>query len=496
MRVLAALCAFITVSTACGCGLFGPSDGSKPAAGTPHESAAGIADRNTSDKDKIVNFAKNSTSDFRAAHGYRNGAPFNCTWNDGNAVIENGIMNMSVTEQNGGYLGAEYRSDKTYSYGYYSVSMKAAACSGVISSFFTYTHNPKWDEIDIEFLGKDTTKVQFNYYTDGTGGHEYVHELGFDASKGFHEYGFDWQENYITWYVDGKAIYKATEKIPSAAGKIMANVWNGEGEVFDNWCGKLNASGLPATASYLWFAYSGNEQAGEEEQKPVNPPSEKPSRPIGEDKFTAEADKIAVFSNGDSPLFHKADGWSNGDMFNCTWRGSNINFDGGNMNISITNDYNGGYAGGEYRTNDSYHFGYYSVSMKPAKCDGIVSSFFTYTDKPRWDEIDIEFLGKDTTKVQFNYYTNGVGNHEFLYDLGFDASKEFHEYGFEWKSDGITWYVDGKAVYKATENVPQYAGKIMANVWNGIGVDDWLDPFDPSRLPVTAQYKWIGYKAL
>ena len=26
-----------------------------------------------------------------------------------------------------------------------------------------------------------------------------------------------------------------------------------------------------------------------------------------------------------------------------------------------------------------------------------------------WDEIDIEFLGKDTTKVQFNYFTHGRG---------------------------------------------------------------------------------------
>lgn len=40
------------------------------------------------------------------------------------------------------------------------------------------------------------------------------------------------------------------------------------------------------------------------------------------------------------------------------------------------------------------------------------------------DEIDVEVLGKDTTKVQFNYYTNGTGNHEYLYDLGFDASED------------------------------------------------------------------------
>ena len=133
--------------------------------------------------------------------------------------------------------------------------------------------------------------------------------------------------------------------------------------------------------------------------------------------------------------------------------------------------------------------------MKPAKCSGTVSSFFTYTNSPRWDEIDIEFLGKDTTKVQFNYFTDGEGNHEYLFDLGFDASEGFHEYGFYWQSDSIIWYVDGKAVYKVTKDIPQYGGKIMTNVWNGIGVDDWLDAFDASKLPVTAQYKWIGYKA-
>ncbi|MDE6585500.1 MAG: family 16 glycosylhydrolase, partial [Clostridia bacterium] len=121
--------------------------------------------------------------------------------------------------------------------------------------------------------------------------------------------------------------------------------------------------------------------------------------------------------------------------------------------------------------------------------------FFTYTNFPQWDEIDIEFLGKDTTKVQFNYFTGGTGGHEYLFDLGFDASEEFHEYGFLWQSDSIIWFVDGKAVYKATENIPQNAAKIMANVWNGKGVDDWLGAFDASELPVTAQYKWIGYKA-
>lgn len=48
--------------------------------------------------------------------------------------------------------------------------------------------------------------------------------------------------------------------------------------------------------------------------------------------------------------------------------------------------------------------------------------------------IDIEILGKDTTKVQLNYYTDGVGKHEYMYDLGFDSSEAFHTYGFDWHS--------------------------------------------------------------
>ncbi len=126
----------------------------------------------------------------------------------------------------------------------------------------------------------------------------------------------------------------------------------------------------------------------------------------------------------------------------------------------------------------------------------MVSSFFTYTgpsDGNPWDEIDIEFLGKDTTKVQFNYFTDGKGSHEHLYDLGFDASEEFHKYGFLWQTDSITWYVDGEAVYTATDNIPQTPSKIMLNTWPGTGVDSWLNAFD-GTVPLTAEYHHIDFR--
>lgn len=202
------------------------------------------------------------------------------------------------------------------------------------------------------------------------------------------------------------------------------------------------------------------------------------------------------FAGEEYATMHKADGWSNGGMFNCTWRADNVWFDG-YLNLKIDRDYaTGGYSGGEYRTNDTFGYGMYDVSMKAIKNDGVVTSFFTYTgpsDGTVWDEIDIEILGKDTTKVQFNYYTNGQGNHEYVHDLGFDASQGFHQYGFLWQPGKITWYVDGKAVYSATNNIPSTPGKIMLNVWPGTGVDEWLKPYN-GRTPLVAQYDWINWK--
>ncbi len=203
------------------------------------------------------------------------------------------------------------------------------------------------------------------------------------------------------------------------------------------------------------------------------------------------------FNYHNPEAWEKADGWSNGGMFNCTWRASNVNVNNGLLDLNITNDWSGSkpYAGGEYRTKYKFGYGLYQVSMKPAKNPGIVSSFFTYTgesDGTPWDEIDIEFLGKDTTKVQFNYYTNGVGNHEYLCDLGFDASQGFHTYAFNWQPGYIAWLVDGIEKYRAYDNIPSHPGKIMLNIWPGINVDDWLGAYN-GNTGLKASYDWVSY---
>ncbi|MBM7541160.1 beta-glucanase [Amphibacillus cookii] len=239
----------------------------------------------------------------------------------------------------------------------------------------------------------------------------------------------------------------------------------------------------------------GNENPGNEDPD-IDDPDAPTERPMGAAFFEE-------FHFHDEERWSMAGVWTNGDMFNTTWYPEQVTFDNDKMQLTLDHDENASetgipYKSGELRTNDFYHYGFYEVSMRPVASEGTVSSFFTYTgewdwDNDPWDEIDIEFLGKDTTRIQFNYFTDGVGGNEYYHDLDFDASQSFNTYGFDWREDSITWYVNGEAVYTATENIPQTPQKIMMNLWPGIGVDDWTGTFDDDDIPLVAEYDWVRY---
>ena len=224
---------------------------------------------------------------------------------------------------------------------------------------------------------------------------------------------------------------------------------------------------------------------------------------------------VADWSEGEAPAVFESDGWTNGNPFNVQWTANNVAYEKGVAKLTISDNPDGSeetfteYYGGEMRTYQYFGYGDYEVRMKPAKKAGTASTFFTCTGdydtnpntgKPNpWDEIDIEFLGQDTTKVQFNYYVNGVGGHEYMYDLGFDASEDFHTYGFRWTEDYITWFVDGKPVYRvdATESnpMPSTAGRMLMNYWCGASAaENWMGKYsDPGEEG--PEYQWIKTSA-
>lgn len=204
----------------------------------------------------------------------------------------------------------------------------------------------------------------------------------------------------------------------------------------------------------------------------------------------------------DSGKWEKAN-WTNNGFFNCGFTPQNVTFNNGQMTLKLdnTNSFGKNFSGAEYRTKNTFSYGYFETNMIAAKAPGTVTSFFLYSHNP-WDEIDVEILGKDTTKVQFNFFVNGKGNHEAIIDLGFDASAKYHKYGIEYGNGFINWYVDGIWKYGVNntgfnapygEDMPSHPMNIMVNLWPGIGVDDWLGRFNYYG-PYYAYYDYILYK--
>lgn len=211
-------------------------------------------------------------------------------------------------------------------------------------------------------------------------------------------------------------------------------------------------------------------------------------------RTTALSDQLDGF---DTSTWQKAN-WANGNPFNCGFLPDHVAFSGGAMSLKLDNvgSSGKGYSCGEYRTNDTFGYGRFEVRMRAARASGTVSSFFVYTGSP-WDEIDVEILGKNTTQMQVNYFTNGVGGHERVINLGFDASTGYHTYAFEWWNGGtINWFVDGALVHQENGSrgpLPTRPQRIMMNLWPGIGVDSWLQPFTYPGTRLTANYDSVRY---
>ncbi|MGA1498419.1 MAG: family 16 glycosylhydrolase [Steroidobacteraceae bacterium] len=220
----------------------------------------------------------------------------------------------------------------------------------------------------------------------------------------------------------------------------------------------------------------------------------------------------------DTQRWSMADGWTNGPPFDNGWAADHVRFSNGLLEILLDDQSTRGepYTSGEYRTNGFHGYGCFEASFRPIAVPGVVTSLFTYAGpydnggNGLHNEIDIEFLGNGfrddgKTLLQFNFWTNYSGGptNEIDVLLPFDASADFHRYGFRWTSAGITWFVDGEAVFevlddpaaptpKATESLQ----KLMLNAWPvDASASGWAGEFRYPGSPLVAQYEWVRHLA-
>lgn len=142
-------------------------------------------------------------------------------------------LEPSTGEGEKAFWGAEAQRSGEHLYGDYEVIMQAGRGPGVISAFFTYTgpyFKDPHDEIDVEILGKDTTSMFINLFADGKHLPGRSVPLGFDAADSPNLYRFEWREDSVTWYANGKELLHVTSDeavIPSTPGKLFVSIWMG-----------------------------------------------------------------------------------------------------------------------------------------------------------------------------------------------------------------------------------------------------------------------------
>lgn len=119
-------------------------------------------------------------------------------------------------------------------------------------------------------------------------------------------------------------------------------------------------------------------------------------------------------------------------------------------------------------------FGKVDLVMQAAPGTGIVSSFVMESDD--LDEIDLEWLGGDTTQVETNYF--GKGNtttyDRATYETVASPQTTFHTYTIDWTSAYIKWFVDGNLVRTLNygdanggKNFPQTPMQVKMGNWDG-----------------------------
>lgn len=161
------------------------------------------------------------------------------------------------------------------------------------------------------------------------------------------------------------------------------------------------------------------------------------------------------------------------------------------------------FTSGAIVTQQKLLFGKFITTLKPTNAPGLVTGMFLHRNSPH-QEIDIEFLGKDTTKMLVNVFYNpglegtkleyGYRGTPVLIDLGFDGSKEFHQYEIEWHENILRWHVDGHVVYERVQwdptPIPNLPMEFNVNIWYSRS-KELAGELDQTKIPTHSKIKSI-----
>lgn len=143
------------------------------------------------------------------------------------------------------FEGASLRRLSTTGFGRYETIMQSSQGAGLVSGLFLYTgpyYGTRHDEIDIEFLGRNTRSMQASWFVDGRLETRQI-PLGFDASARARRYAFEWWPDRLRWFVEGQQVLEVTRAqaaLPEVPGYLYLNLW-AAAPALGNWAGHTTA---------------------------------------------------------------------------------------------------------------------------------------------------------------------------------------------------------------------------------------------------------------
>ncbi|KAJ2233432.1 transglycosylase [Coemansia sp. RSA 1286] len=149
-----------------------------------------------------------------------------------------------------------------------------------------------------------------------------------------------------------------------------------------------------------------------------------------------------------------------------------------------------------------FQFGKIEARIRVAPGSGVVTTILLAGSAPS-DEIDWEWVGKDTWTAQSMYFVKGQRvdpNAQYVHtpgDVAQDMAGGFHDYAIELTQDSVKWYIDNwlTRTLPRVDGVPfpATASRARMGVWDGSQTSGWAGSVDWSNGPFTAEMQWFRF---
>lgn len=142
------------------------------------------------------------------------------------------------------------------------------------------------------------------------------------------------------------------------------------------------------------------------------------------------------------------------------------------------------YTSGMVVSKYAYMYGYFSFRIKISEGKGLFPAIWLLpAEDKKLPEIDIfEMIGSHPTEFYGVLHYGSTARPKREYFCEKVPRKEYYEVGLKWTKDELSWYIDGRRVFRTNKGIPNEPMYIIIN--QAIG-GNWPGNPDDTRLPAT-----------